>query len=385
MVPSLSILALGNFAVGTSALVASGVLNLIAADLHIGLGAAGTVITSYAISFALCAVLMGNFTAHVPRKTLLLVALSLFTVGNLGSALAPNLWVLVLARVLAALGASIFAPVASGVAAALVPLELRGRAMALVLVGVPIATVLGVPLGTWIGGTFGWRSTFWMVSLLSGVALLGLAVLVRPITVVRPTANGQDLLKQPALIRTFLVMLLLSAGQFVVFPYLTAALRNITGLDTTGITLMLLVFGAAGLLGNALGGRLTDLWSGPRTLVIGLFLTAAPLLLLPILLPHAWSVFLGMLVWGVGGLLVFPPQQARVVELAPEAPSMALSLNASARAVGIALGSVLGGVFANQHLVWLGILGGGVVLLAALVAPRGEELRVGLEGKRVRG
>lgn len=371
---SLWILALGNFAVGTSALVVAGVLGLVAQNLGVGLGLAGGVVTAYSLTYALSAVLLGGLSGRLPRKTLLLLALTLFALGNLLAALAPSFPLLLAARVLSAIGASLFTPVAASVAAALVPPQLRGRALALVFVGVPVATVLGVPLGTWIGGAWGWRAAFWLVVGLTLIALVGVAALVRPVRVAPPGAHWAQLLRRPALKGALLVMLLLYVGQFAVYPYLAPALHHLTGLSTPGVTLMLLVFGAAGLLGNALGGRLTDLWSGPDTLRLGLALTAAALLLFPLLIGQPWSAVLVLLIWGVGTLAVNPPQQARVVELAPEAPGVALALNASALYLGQALGSSLGGLFAGTHLAWLGPLGGVAVLLAALLAWRSPRL-----------
>ncbi|THF87963.1 MFS transporter [Deinococcus sp. KSM4-11] len=365
---SLWILALGNFAVGTSALVIAGLLGLLSADLDVPLGSAGTVITAYALTYALSAVLLGSVTVHVPRKTLLLVGLGLFTLGNLAAALAPSFGLLLLARGLSAVGASLFTPVASGVAAALVTPDLRGRALALVFVGIPVATVLGMPLGTWIGGTFGWRVAFWLVVALSMLAFAGIAALVRPVAVTPPTTPWFALVRRPALLRTLLVMGLLYLGQFTVYPYLVTALRGLTGLDAGGITLILLLFGAAGLIGNALGGRLTDFWSSPGTLRLGLALAAGAMLVLPLVLGSEWGVGAAVLVWGVGALMVNPPQQSRIVELAPDASGVALALNASALYVGQALGAPLGGAFAGAHLAQLGYLGGGVVLLALLLA-----------------
>ncbi|MFC4452541.1 MFS transporter [Deinococcus sonorensis] len=373
---SLWILALGNFAIGTSALVVAGLLGVLAGDLHVPLGSAGAVVSAYSLTYALSAVLLGSLTSRLPRKPLLLVALLLFTLGNLGAALAPTFPLLLAARVLSAVGASLFTPVASGVAAALVPPELRGRALALVFVGVPVATVLGVPLGTWIGGTFGWRAAFWLVVGLSVVALAGVALLVRRVEVPRPTAHWLQLLQRPALRRALLVMLLLYMGQFALYPYLAPTLRTVTGLGTLGVTLLLLGFGAAGLLGNLLGGRLNDLWSGPRTLLLGLLLTAAVLLLFPVLAPSAWAVAVLCAVWGVASLAINPPQQSRVVELGPDAPGVALALNASALYLGQALGAPLGGLVAGTHLLWLGPMGGGLVLLAALLASPAFRARV---------
>lgn len=361
---SLWILALGNFAIGTSALMVAGVLGLLATDLHVPLGAAGATVTAYSLTYAVSAVLLGGVTGHLPRKPLLLLALLLFAVGTLGAALAPTFPLLLLGRVVSAVGASLFTPVASGVAAALVPSEQRGRALALVFVGIPVATVLGVPFGTWIGGALGWRAAFWLVVGLSVVAMVGVSLLVRPVQVARPTARWSDLLRRPELRRSLLVMLLLYVGQFAVYPYLSAVLRLVTGLGPSGLILMLLWFGVVGLLGNALGGRLTDTWNGPLTLSLGLLLTALPLLLLPLLAPSVWGMGLVLALWGAGALMTNAPQQSRVVTLSPEAPGLGLALNASSLYLGQAIGAPLGGLLAGPHLLWLGPLGGAVVLLA---------------------
>ncbi|ULH17041.1 MFS transporter (plasmid) [Deinococcus sp. KNUC1210] len=365
---SLWVLALGNFAIGTSALMVAGVLGVLATDLHVSLGAAGATVTAYSLTYTLSAVLLGSLTAHLKRKPLLLLALVVFALGNLGAALAPTLPLLLLARIVSAIGASLFTPVASGVASALVPPEARGRALALVFVGIPIATVLGVPLGTWIGGALGWRSAFWLVVGLSVLAAAGVALLVRPVTTERPTAHWLDLLRRPALRRALMVMFLLYVGQFVVYPYLAPVLRTMTGLSASGLVLMLLWFGVAGLAGNALGGRLADSWNGPRTLQIGLSLLALSLLLLPLLASSVWGVAFLLGLWGVGGLMTNPPQQSRVVDLSPDAPSIGLALNASALYLGQAIGAPLGGLLAGTHLIWLGPVGGAVVIGALLTA-----------------
>lgn len=367
---SLWVLALGNFAIGTSALMVAGVLGLLAADLHVSLGAAGATVTAYSLTYALSAVLLGSVTGQIARKPLLLLALTIFVLGNLGAALAPSFPLLLAARIVSAVGASLFTPVASGVAAALVPPDARARALALVFVGVPVATVLGVPLGTWIGGALGWRAAFWLVVGLSVLAAAGVALLVRPVALVRPTAHWVHLVRRPALAQALLVMLLLYVGQFAVYPYLAPLLRTVTGLSSGGLILMLLWFGLTGLLGNALGGRLADLWNGPYTLRIGLLLLAVGLLVLPLLAPSVWGVGLALALWGVGGLMTNPPQQSRVVELSAEAPSVGLALNASALYLGQAIGAPIGGLLAGTHLTWLGPVGGVVVLLAVLLTFR---------------
>lgn len=365
---SLWILALGNFAVGTSALAAAGLLGVIATDLQVPLGSAGAVITAYALTYAVSAVLLGGLTARLPRKTLLLSGLTLFTLGNIGAALAPSFTVLLIARALSAIGASLFTPVASGVAAALVAPDIQGRALALVFVGIPVANVLGMPLGTWIGGQLGWRVTFWLIVGLGILALLGVIALTRSVPTESLPARWTLLLRRPTLMRSVAVIVLLYLGQFMVYPYLVTVLHGRTHLSDIGVTAMLLGFGLAGLLGNWLGGRLTDHWDSQWTLWTGLSLTALGLLLLPIVLTDARGVLAAILLWSVGALMVNPPQQAQLVARAPDATGMALALNASALYLGQALGAPLGGMLAANHLSRLGTFGGLVALAALAVS-----------------
>ena len=173
-----AVLAVGAFAIGTDTFVVAGILPKVMSDLSITLGQAGQLVTVFAIAFAVCAPVLGAVLGRVPRKGLLLGALLLFAAANVLSALAPTFGVLLGSRVLAAAAAAAYTPAAAATAAGLVAPEKRGRALALVLGGVTAATVLGVPIGAWVGLTFAWRVTFLLVAALAVLSAAALAVLL---------------------------------------------------------------------------------------------------------------------------------------------------------------------------------------------------------------
>ncbi|MBO0792300.1 MAG: MFS transporter, partial [Ktedonobacteraceae bacterium] len=182
------VLALGTFAIGTDGLVIAGILPAMAHDLRISVDTAGLLVTGFAWIYALGSPVLATATGRIPRKQLLLSGLVVFLSANILAALATNFWLLLAARVLAALGAALYTPVASTVASAMVPPEMRGRALAIVLAGMTVATVMGVPLGIIVAAQFGWQMTFWVVAALSIIAFIGVLALLP--AVANPPAVG---------------------------------------------------------------------------------------------------------------------------------------------------------------------------------------------------
>ncbi len=264
MNPRVLTLTAGNFAVGTGGLVLAGILPLIARDTGVAITTAGQLVTVFALTYAVGAPVLATLTAAAPRRALMIAALLIFAAGNGLAAVAPDFGALTLARVVAALGAAMFTPTASAVAVALVPREQRGRALALVIAGLSVATVLGVPLGTLLGQRFGWRLTFAFVALSGVLAAAGVRVLLP--TVATPPAAGLRtrlaLLRQGAVVGALAVTMLVTTGQFAVYTYLASLLEEVTGLGEGGVSAMLLLFGAASVVGSVLGGWGTDRWGG---------------------------------------------------------------------------------------------------------------------------
>lgn len=337
-------LALGNFAVGTGALVVAGVLPDIARDLGVPDARSGQLISFYAIAYAVSAPLLGSLTGRFDRRRLLIGAAALIAIANAVAAMAAEFELLLAARVASALGAAIVSPISAAVASSLVPPERIARALSTVFGGFVVATVLGVPLGTWIGGHFGWPLTFWFVAALAAGATVTAAVSVPK----GLKAQGAGFRPLFTVLANHRMVVALSVGvghmacQFIPYTFIALILTRRAGADTDDITVVLLLFGLSSFLGNILGGRITDRF-GPTATILG-GLTTLPILFASMDLLDT-GVIAGCImlsIWGAAGFSFAVAQQARLVGLAPEQSSTALSLHASSMYVGQALGAFIG-------------------------------------------
>ncbi len=345
----LSSLALGMFALGTDLFVMAGVLPHIARELGVDLGRAGWLVSAFALVYGLSAPLLAALTAHVSARKVAIAALGAFALASAVSAVAPDFAVLLACRVVAAFGASAFAPLASSLAATSVPPRSRGRALALVAGGTSMATVLGSPLGTWIAHTCNWRVTFVAVSSLALLGIAGLCVSEFPRqTAVASTSLRERLapLTEAQVVVVLLPLVLWTMAGFNVYTYLPALLP-----DAHYVGAMLLLYGIASVTGVWLGGRLTDRFGARRSLLAGLVALAMVYACWPWLVRDNARAAIAMLPWGVAGWALLPAQQHRVVSLAPQRASVLLGLYSAALYLGIALGSLLGGmqVRATHH------------------------------------
>jgi DHA1 family inner membrane transport protein len=262
MILRILVLSVGSFAVGTGTFVVTGVLTDIAEDLSVSVANAGLLVTVFAATFAVGSPVLVSAASGVGRRRLLVGALVLFTLANVAAALAPSFPVLLGARIVAACGAAIFTPVASAVAASLAPPELRGRALSVRMIGVNIAWLVGVPLGTVVGGHYGWRTSFVLVAALATLAALGVMSLL---PAVEASARGGFLsnltvVKRGAVVAGLGLTVLALMASFVVLTYVRPVLENLTHFDTEGVGLMLAVFGLASIPGTLLGGYVADRW-----------------------------------------------------------------------------------------------------------------------------
>ncbi|MGN6610674.1 MAG: MFS transporter [Angustibacter sp.] len=366
-----AVLALGSFAIGTDTFVVAGVLRRLGADLHVSLVEAGQLVTVFAVTFGVLAPVLAAATARVARRTLLLGALALFAVANVGSALAPGFAVLLGTRVLAAAGAALYTPVAAAAAVTLVAPERRGRALAVVLGGTTAATVLGVPVGTYVGNAVGWQGSFGLVAALAGLALVVLAVRL-------PALPGPPIATLPArlavladrrVLAVIVTTVLLFLGGFTVYTYVGQVVAVNTGVTGTGLTWLLVVFGAFGVVGNTLGGRLTDRLGPDPVLLAGLLVFAAALLAVPVATRSVAGTVAVLAVWALSAWSLTVPQQHRLVAIAPQTAQVAIGLNSAAVFLGIGAAGAFGGLaLGHVSAPELGYVGGAVVLVAWLVA-----------------
>jgi predicted MFS family arabinose efflux permease len=370
MVLHVLVLSVGSFAVGTGTFVVTGVLPDIAEAFSISVANAGLLVTVFAVTFAIGSPILVSAASGVERRRLLGGALVLFALANVAAALAPSFYVLLVARVVAACGAAIFTPVASAVAAGFAPPEMRGRALSVRTIGVNIAWLVGVPLGTVVGGQYGWRTSFVLVAALATAAALGVRSLL---PAVEASAGGDFLsnlvvVKNGAVVAGLGLTLLALMASFVVLTYVRPVLENLTNFDTRGIGLMLALFGLASIPGALLGGYVADRWGYRASMMAVLTVLSVSLFsfsLLSTVQPGSvWTVIgtgAALVAWSVAAFAFLPLQQYRLIVVAPpEGQNAALSLNASAIQAGQGIGAGLGALSLYygpvDGLGWVGAL-----------------------------
>ncbi|MEU6062899.1 MFS transporter, partial [Streptomyces sp. NPDC047097] len=341
---SLLALALGAFGIGTTEFVIVGLLPEVAADFSVSVPGAGLLVTGYALGVVAGAPLMTALGARLPRKTMLVLLMGVFIAGNLLCALAPTYGLLMTGRLVAALTHGAFFGIGSVVAANLVAPDKKAGAIALMFIGLTIANVIGVPLGTLLGQQFGWRSTFWSVTALGVVGILGIIALVPP----QPRDNSGGLRSELAVFRRPQVWLALAmttlgfGGVFASFTYLAPMMTGVAGFSSGSVAWLLVLFGVGLCVGNLLGGKLADRRLMPSLYVIlGLL---ALVLLAFVFTAHApLPAAVTIAVFGVVGFATVPPLQMRVMQKAEGAPALASAANIAAFNLGNAIGAWLGG------------------------------------------
>lgn len=368
----------GAFGIGVTEFVIMGLLLQVSGDLGVSIPAAGLLITGYALGVFAGAPLLTIATRRLPRKTTLIALMVIFTIGNLACAMAPNYEFLMVARVVTALAHGTFFGVGSVVAAGLVAPDRRASAIALMFTGLTAATLVGVPVGAWLGEAFGWRSTFWAVGGIGVFAALVLTLFVpRAGEAVEPGSLREELsvLRRPQVLLGLLMTVLGFGGVFAVFTYIQPILTQITGFSIAAVSPILLVFGGGLVAGNFLGGKFAD-----RALTPALFGTLGALTLVMLAMTFvlesklAAVVFTGLL--GAAAFATVAPLQLRLMEAAGGAgQTLASSLNIAAFNLGNALGAWLGGAVIDHGpglaaVTWVGALMPAAAILTALLSQK---------------
>ena len=351
--PLLSLLALGNFVVGMGVFVVIGIVSPLAQALNVSEADAGIIITSYAIAYALLSPIGAALTGSLPRRTVLAGSLGLFCVGTLLSAVSTTLTVLALSRLIVALGAALYTPLSAGVAVAIAPIEERGRALAKVFAGMTMAQVIGVPLGAWMAYRFGWHAPFFLVAALGALCAL---VLVRfiPRDIHVPAGNAVSILAALGNLRLMMAVTFtatLMASVYIMFTFFGPIIESSTGAEAGLLPLYFMLFGFGAVVGNFIGGYLSDRLGPLKTLVL---VCLAHMVMLPLFAVMPWNPWLLagiVLLWSSFAWCFMPPQQSRLVTIAPSAPALALALNAAMIYAGIAIGSATG----SRLLDWKGL------------------------------
>lgn len=338
-------LAAGAFGIGTTEFVIMGLLPELSADLHVGLSTAGLLVSGYALGVFVGAPIVTPLISRLQRKTVLIGLMLLFTIGNLACALAPGYATLMAARVLTSFSHGAFFGIGSVVATGMVAADKKASAIALMFTGLTLANVLGVPLGTWLGQHFGWRSTFWAVTAVGLAAMAAIALLVPPSRDDQRARFGQELrtLGRPQVLLGFLITVLGFGGVFATFTYIAPILTSLAGFPDTAVSPILLLFGLGLVVGNTLGGKFADRRLMPTlmgTLIILAIVQAA--FSFAVHSQVGTAIAVGLL--GVAGFATVPPLQMRVLEKAAGAPNLASAFNIAAFNLGNAAGAWVGGL-----------------------------------------
>ncbi|WP_025783452.1 MFS transporter [Sporosarcina sp. D27] len=367
-------LAVSAFAIGTTEFVSVGLLPLIAEDLDISVKTAGLTVSLYAVGVMLGAPILTMLTTRIPRKSLLIWIMVVFIIGNSIAACATSVSVLLFARIISAFSHGVFMSIGSTIAADLVPENRRASAISIMFSGLTVATITGVPFGTFIGQQFGWRFAFVVIVIIGVVGLVSNSILVP--TNLRSSAkttikDQAKLLTNSRLLLVFVITALGYGGTFVVFTYLSPLLQEVTGFDQASIVMILLVYGIAIAIGNTIGGKLSN--QNPIGSLFYMFIAQAIiLLLLTFTAPFKVAGLVTILFMGLFAFMNVPGLQVYVVMLAqrfvPTAVDVASSINIAAFNAGIAIGSYLGGVVTASigiiHTPWIGAV---MVMIASVL------------------
>jgi MFS transporter, DHA1 family, inner membrane transport protein len=372
-------LAMGGFAIGTTEFVSMGLLPQLADGVNVSIPTAGHVISAYAIGVVVGAPLIAVFGARLPRRELLVGLMAVFLIGNAASALAMNYTSLTLARFFAGLPHGAYFGVASLVAADLVSAERRGRAVSRVMLGLAVSNVAGVPAATWLGQNAGWRSAYWLVTVLAAITA-GLVLWLVPHIAANREATGRNELrafKDPQVLLTLLAGAIGFGGMFAMYTYIAPTVTDVAGLSEGLVPLYLLAFGSGMVVGTPLGGRLAD-WSVFRSMLLGSVLMG--LTLVAFTVTSQWFVpgLLTVFALSTVSSILVVGLQMRLMQVAGNAQTIGAAMNHASLNIANALGAWLGGVvvaagFGYTSTAWVGAglsLAGLLVLLASAMLHR---------------
>lgn len=356
---------LAAFAIGSSEFVIAGILPEVATDLVISIPTAGLLVSLYALGVAVGGPLLATFTGRFPRKRLLIGYVGVFAIGYVACALAANFGLLLLARVIISLIHGAYFGTAMVLAASLIDEKRRGFAVALILSGLTVANILGVPIGTAIGQAFGWRMTFWAVALLGVVSLIAIVTLV-PRDGARETGGGNLLAEVKALGRepvwtSLAIIILQTVGQFALFTYIAPVLTDVSGISSDFVPWLLLIFGLGSTVGVLAGGRLSD-WKLMPSLIGILAVQIVVYGLMALFVSSAWAMTALVLLWGMTSFAFGAPVQHRILNATRDAPLLSASIIPSAFNIAIAFGAWFGGALIDGGygygvLPWVGVVG----------------------------
>ncbi|MDO5895638.1 MFS transporter [Agrobacterium sp. Azo12] len=361
-------LAVGAFGIGVTEFAPMGMLPVIADGVDVSIPSAGLLVSAYAVGVMVGAPFMTLLFSRFGKRTALIALMSIFTLGNVLSAFAPDYWTLLIARVVTSLNHGAFFGLGAVVAASLVRPEKQATAVATMFMGLTIANIGGVPVATWIGQQIGWREAFGATALLGIITMGGLALaLPKSAAGKRPDVRRElQVMMRPDVLLPLLTTVLGASAMFVLYTYVAPILQNQTGASEGFITIALVLIGVGFTIGNYVGGRAAD-WSLTGAASMFLALLSLMMFLSPLLLGTHIGAAITLVIWGMAAFAIVPPLQMRVMQAASEAPGLASSINIGAFNLGNAIGAGIGGMVINAGVDYAYVpVAGGVAALAAL-------------------
>jgi DHA1 family inner membrane transport protein len=359
-------LAVGGFGIGTTEFVAMGLLPDIASSLNVTEPIAGHVISAYALGVVVGAPVIACLTARMPRKTLLLGLIAVFTLGNLASVLAPSYGTLMAARFVSGIPHGAFFGVAALVAGHLMGPKNRAKAIAHVMTGLTLATVVGVPIASWLGQALGWRSAFGLVVVIGAGTLAAIWYWVPHLRLMHVTSPLTELgaLRRVQVWLALAIGMVGFGGMFAVYTYISTTLTDVAGLSLALVPLALMVFGLGMVLGNLVGGKIADI-SVVKSLYATMTALAVVLALFVEAVHNPWTAMLGLFLIGAAASAMGPALQTRLMDVAHGAKTLAAALNHSALNVANATGAWVGGLVITAGLGYTAPAAAGAVLAVA--------------------
>ncbi|MEC2039247.1 MFS transporter [Bacillus altitudinis] len=364
------LLALAAFLIGTIEYIITGIIQMVAHDLHVTTSTAGLLVTSLALSAAIGAPIVIALTINMDRRKILTWTLIIFILSNFITSISHSFEMVMITRVLQGISGGTAIVVAMAVATRLVEREKRGTAIGIILMGLSSSLVLGVPIGTFLSSMIGWKALFAAIGV---ITLIPLIVVYRRI----PSMKEQEpvtlrmqlsILKDKRILLAVAVTLFYVGGYSTLFTYLTPFLQASANLNITEISGILLLAGICSFLGSSLGGMAADKKGPIFTIFSGIILQIMMLMLLAFVTGNLVIMVAVIMIWMIATWSTSPAQQLYLVTLVPKSPDIALSVNTSFIQFGFALGSGLGGIVLSRtsilHLSWISA---GTVLLALLM------------------
>lgn len=359
---------LSAFIFNTTEFVPVALLSDIAASFEMETATTGLMITVYAWVVFLFSLPLMLLTAKMERKSLLIKLFILFIASHILSVFAWNFWVLLISRIGIALAHAVFWSITASLVIRVAPKDKKQQALGLLALGSSLAMILGLPLGRMIGQMLDWRSTFAVIGVIAFIVMLVMWKLLPHL----PSQNAGSLsslpilFKRPMLVGIYVLVAVIISGHFTGYSYIEPFVMNISRISPEMATVVLLVFGLAGVLASMLFGRLYA--KSPRVFISSaiLLISFMQLLLLP-LGHYEWVLFPLVFVWGVGITAVSIALQMKVLQLAPDATDVATAIYSGIYNIGIGSGALIGSVVMNQiGLAEIGFVGGGLALIGLL-------------------